>query len=182
MIDGGGVGGATHAAPPFAGSDAGALRYAVDEQVLHPKHGLGRITGTEEREIGGDRQRYVIVDFERLALTVGIPERALPGSGLRAPMAANNLRPALGILSGEPVKFVWQRSRRVNEHEVKLNSGQPELLAEVLRDLSPRRDRGRDGLIFREALIRFAEELAIAESSQVEDATAKIEALLRPAS
>ena len=84
------------------------------------------------------------------------------------------------MLSGTPAPAQRQWSRRASEHEIKLNSGEPEQLAEVLRDLSPRRGRGRDGVIFREALARLSEELAIADESDYESATAKIEALLPP--
>jgi len=169
------VDGAVTDANPGAPAD---LRFVVDQTVLHPKHGLGRVKGTEEREVGGDRQQYVIVDFARLSLTVGIPERALANSGLRTPMAPEEMQPVLEILSGEPAPAQRQWSRRASEHEIKLNSGQPEMLAEVLRDLSPRRGRGRDGVIFREALARLAEELAVADDSDLAQASAKIEALL----
>ena len=163
-------------------TDAGlaASGFRIDQSVLHPKHGLGRITATEEREIAGDRQHYVIVDFARLALTVGIPESALPNSGLRAPMPMAEMAPVLEILSGTPVAAQRQWSRRASEHEIKLNSGEPEMLAQILRDLAPRRGTGRDGIIFREALARLAEELSISEDTDFERATARIEALLPP--
>jgi len=157
-----------------------AIPFTVGQSVLHPKHGLGRVKGTEERDVAGSRQLYVIVEFARLSLTVGIPETALPTSGLRRPMTPEDLQPALEMLSGTPAPAQRQWSRRASEHEIKLNSGEPEQLAEVLRDLSPRRGRGRDGVIFREALARLSEELAIADESDYESATAKIEALLPP--
>ncbi|MFN4087595.1 MAG: CarD family transcriptional regulator [Alphaproteobacteria bacterium] len=147
-------------------------------QVMHPKHGIGRVKGIEEREVQGRTQRYVIVDFIRLALVVGIPQSALTHSGLRRPNDADEMQAVLAVLGGEPEAAQSHWSRRAGEQETKLNSGRPELLAEVLRDLAPRRGRGRDGVIFREALARLAEELAVADDVAVEAATAKIEALL----
>src|SRR3546814_17121020 len=62
-----------------------SLPFAPDEIVMHPKHGMGRIHGTEERAVAGHRDQYLIVDFARLALTWESPERSIARSGSRPP-------------------------------------------------------------------------------------------------
>src|SRR3546814_3596484 len=89
-----------------------SLPFAPDEIVMHPKHGMGRIDGTEEREVAGHREQYLIVDFARLALTVGIPESAIARSGLRRPYPAEGLRAALAVLPDAPAAD--RKSTRLN--------------------------------------------------------------------
>src|SRR3546814_10576476 len=110
-----------------------SLPFAPDEIVMHPKHGMGRIDGTEEREVAGHREQYLIVDFARLALTVGIPESAIARSGLRRPYPAEGLRAALAVLPDAPAATQGNWYRRAHEPEVKLNSGPPEPPAYTLR-------------------------------------------------
>ncbi len=167
------------------GNDAGSMAaappvYARHDNVMHPKHGLGRIEGVEEREVAGTRERYVILEFSRLALKVGIPEDVVARSGLRRPNSAEDMRVALAVLPEPPVPSRHRMGRQPNEHDEKLYSGQPELLAELLRDLADRRDKGRAGVVFREALARLAEELAVADGVSHDEAAALIEAMLPP--
>jgi RNA polymerase-interacting CarD/CdnL/TRCF family regulator len=105
--------------------------------VVHPNHGIGSVGKTVELEVSGETHRFLVVDFRRTALTLRIPERTLEQSGLRSISSKETMRAALAILPAPRAMLPGHWSRWANIYVTKLNSGKPELLAEVLRDLSP---------------------------------------------
>ena len=157
-------------------------RFELNERVVHPKHGLGAIGATEEGEFGGQRGRYLIVEFEQVMLTLRIPVRKLPGSGLRRPCSREVMQAALAALSAARVVAPGHWTKRLAGLEEKLNSGEPKLLAELVRDLARREHGGSAARVYREALRRLAEELGLLEDLTVDGAREKIEASLAPES
>ena len=150
--------------------------FKPNEPVVHPKHGLGCIGGMEEREIDGELARFLTVEFPRTTLTLSIPEAKLRQSGLRRLSSASRMRTALSRLPAPPEAPEGHWSRHATGYEEKLNSGRPELLAEIVRDLSQRGRSGAATRLYREALLRLAEELAIIEGITLDEAQAAIEA------
>lgn len=150
-------------------------RFRLNEPVIHPRHGLGCIGGMRERDVAGQPGRYLTVEFPRTTLTLSIPEAKLAQSGLRRLSSAARMQTALAVLPDPPAATPGHWSRHALGYEAKLNSGKPELLAEIVRDLSQRGRSGAATRLYREALLRLAEELALVEGVGIDAAQAMIE-------
>lgn len=151
--------------------------FKLDDLVVHPNHGIGRVGKTVELEVNGETHRFLVVDFRRTALTLRIPEATITQSGLRRVSSKETMEAALAILPESRVTLPGHWSRWSAVYAAKLNSGKPELLAEVLRDLSPTGGSWKARL-FDEALSRLAEELALVEDIDIGEAQRRIEAQL----
>lgn len=152
--------------------------FKPDDLVIHPNHGIGSVGKTVELNVSGETHRFLVVAFRRTALTLRIPEATIVQSGLRRVSSPETMRAALAILPGPRVTLPGHWSRWSTVYAAKLNSGKPELLAEVLRDLSPTGGSWKARL-FDEALIRLAEELALVEDIETGEAQRRIEAQLQ---
>ena len=153
--------------------------FKQNDQVVHPKHGLGCIGTTESHEYGGQEARFLTIEFDRAMLTVRIPEGKLATSGVRPLCSRDIMRAALAIVSEPKAAPGGHWSKRRVELEEKLNSGEPKLLAQLVRDLSGG-SSASSGRLYREALMRLAEELAAVEGVAPDRAQAMIEERLPP--
>jgi CarD family transcriptional regulator len=151
--------------------------FKINDLVVHPNHGIGSVGRTVEMEVSGESHRFLVVDFRRTALTLRIPEAAIEQSGLRRVSSKETMQAALAVLPAPRAVLAGHWSRWSNIYVAKLNSGKPELLAEILRDLSPTGGSWKARL-YEEALHRFAEELALVEDIDVSDAERVIEGQL----
>lgn len=151
-------------------------KFKLNEQVVHPKHGVGCIGRLEE--VDGQTGRFLMIAFPRTTLTLRIPEANLGRSGLRRLSSAPEMRSALSVLPDPPVAPQGHWSRYAAECGEKLNSGEPKLLAEIVRDLNRRGRSGWGARLYREAVLRLAEELALVEGIEIDQAQAMIEAQL----
>lgn len=151
--------------------------FKVDDLVIHPNHGIGKVGKMVELEVGGGLHKFLMVDFQRTALTLRIPESTIAQSGLRSISSKKTMQAALAVLPGPRVTLPGHWSRWSTIYAAKLNSGKPELLAEVLRDLSPMGGNWKARL-FDEALSRMAEELALVEDIDMAEAQRRIETQL----
>jgi CarD family transcriptional regulator len=151
--------------------------FAPNDIVVHPNHGLGTVRDLVDMEISGRAEQFLVVDFRRTALTVRIPVRSLTQSGLRQVSSKDTMRAALAELPGLPASLSGHWSRWSTVYAEKLNSGKPALLAEILRDLSPTGSSWKAKL-HEEALTRLAEELALAEEIELNEARQMIVELL----
>jgi len=154
--------------------------FKLNEQVVHPNHGIGRIGRTQVERVAGRTGRFLVVAFPRPMLMLRIPVDKLEHSGLRRISSAHEMRAALSALSDTPLVPHGPWARWAAEFGRKLNSGQPRLLAEILRDLNHRQHTGWASLLYREALSRLAEELAIVDGVDVDEAEAMIADLVGP--
>lgn len=151
--------------------------FKPNDVVVHPNHGIGSVGKMVELEVNGETHRFLVVDFRRTALTLRIPERTLEQSGLRRISSKETMQAALAVLPAPRAMLPGHWSRWANIYVTKLNSGKPELLAEVLRDLSPIGGSWKARL-YDEALSRLAEELALVEDIELGEAQRMIETLL----
>lgn len=148
--------------------------FKANDVVVHPNHGIGSVGKMVEMEVNGEIHRFLVVDFRRTALTLRIPERTLEQSGLRRVSSKETMQAALAVLPAPRAVLPGHWSRWANIYVTKLNSGKPELLAEVLRDLSPIGGSWKAKL-YDEALSRLAEELALVEDIELAEAQRMIE-------
>ena len=161
------------------------LLFKPEDFVVYPTHGVGRVTGIETQEISGMRLTLFVVHFEKDKMTLRVPVAKANTVGMRRLSSPDKMRTALKTLKGRArvKRTMW--SRRAQEYEAKINSGDPISIAEVVRDLH--RNAGQpeqsysERQIYEAALDRLARELAAVERIDEEQATARLEKVLRAA-
>jgi CarD family transcriptional regulator len=140
------------------------LSFKIGEQIVYPAHGVGKITAIEEQEIAGSRLELYIVDFEREKLRLKVPTNRAEQKGMRRLADRGLIEHAMKVIRGRAriKRTMW--SRRAQEYDAKINSGDLIAVAEVVRDLY-RSDRQpeqsySERQLFEQALLRMARELA----------------------
>jgi CarD family transcriptional regulator len=109
--------------------------FKTGEAVVYPAHGVGRITAVEEQEIAGFKLELFVVSFEKDKMVLRVPTAKAASVGLRKLADADLIQKALDTLTGRArvKRTMW--SRRAQEYEAKINSGDLLAVAEVVRDL-----------------------------------------------
>ncbi len=150
--------------------------------VVYPKHGVGHIVGIENREIAGSKLELYVVKFEKERMTLRVPVLKAEGSGMRKLSNDATLKEAFTTLKGKAKikRTMW--SRRAQEYEAKINSGDLIMIAEVVRDLHRNEDQPEQSYserqIYESALSRLARELAAVEAIDEVEALTKLEKVL----
>ena len=151
--------------------------------VVYPTHGVGKIVGIETQEISGISLQVIIINFDKDRMTLRVPVSKAKNSGLRRLSTRKVMDAALTTLKGRSrvKRAMW--SRRAQEYEAKINSGDPNSIAEVVRDLH--RNAGQpdqsysERQIYEAALDRLARELAAVERIDKDLATQKLNSVLQ---
>ena len=159
--------------------------FKTGDFVVYPTHGVGQVTGIEKETIAGHPLKLVVVTFDNERMTLRVPINKMETSGLRKVSSQKIMDDAVTTLKGRAriKRTMW--SRRAQEYEAKINSGDPILIAEVVRDLH--RNVGQPDQSFSErqiyeaALERLAGEFAAVERIERDQATEKLEAVLQAA-
>ncbi len=138
--------------------------FKIGELVVYPAHGVGRISNIEEQEIAGIKLELYIVDFEKEKLRLKVPTNRAEQKGMRHLADRSMIEQAMKVIRGRAriKRTMW--SRRAQEYDAKINSGDMIAVSEVIRDLY-RSDRQpeqsySERQLFEQALARFARELA----------------------
>ena len=138
--------------------------FKIGELVVYPAHGVGKITNVEEQEIAGIKLELYIVDFEKEKLRLKVPTNRAEQKGMRHLADRSLIEQAMKVIRGRAriKRTMW--SRRAQEYDAKINSGDMIAVSEVIRDLY-RSDRQpeqsySERQLFEQALGRFARELA----------------------
>ncbi|MBL4692521.1 MAG: CarD family transcriptional regulator [Magnetovibrio sp.] len=161
---------------------ADKLVFSISDFVVYPTHGVGKIVNIEDQEIAGHLLKLYVISFENERMTLRVPTNKVVDSGLRKLSSRKIMDSALTTLKGRArvKRTMW--SRRAQEYEAKINSGDPELLAQVVRDLYRRPDQPDQSFserqIFEKAIDRFACEVAAVDKTDVEKAQTKLEKIL----
>jgi CarD family transcriptional regulator len=158
------------------------VAFKIGDHVVYPTHGVGLIQEIRVQEIAGHRLELFVISFDRDRMTLKVPIVKATSSGLRKLSSRKLMESALTTLKGRAriKRTMW--SRRAQEYEAKINSGDPIAIAEVVRDLH--RNVGQPDQSFSERQIyeaardRLAAELAAVERTDVAQATHKLENLL----
>ncbi|MSO91814.1 MAG: CarD family transcriptional regulator [Rhodospirillales bacterium] len=161
------------------------LVFSPGDFVVYPTHGVGRVLVIEMRVIAEQKLQLYVISFERDRMTLRVPIGKVDSAGLRKLSTRKMMETALVTLKGRArvKRTMW--SRRAQEYEAKINSGDPISIAEVVRDLH--RNVGQPDQSFSERQIyeaardRLACELAAVERTDVDAATEKLEGLLAAA-
>lgn len=150
--------------------------------VVYPAHGVGQVEGVETQTIAGMELHLYVVSFEKDRMRLKIPVAKAETSGLRKLSTSSRLDDALETLKGRSRirRTMW--SRRAQEYETKINSGDPVSIAEVLRDLKRSNDDTEQSYserqIYQSALERLAREVAAVDNITEIKATEKLEDLM----
>ncbi len=162
-----------------------STNFAQGDYVVYPTHGVGRIVAIEHQEIAGCKLQLFVITFERDRMTLRVPLAKAGKSGLRKLSSQDVMQSALTTLKGRARVNRTMWSRRAQEYEAKINSGDPVSIAEVVRDLyrnTTQADQSySERQIYEAALERLAAELAAVEHIKPEVATQKLEQLLSAA-
>ena len=143
------------------------LEFSVGDHVVYPAHGVGQIQQIETQEVAGYSLEVYVITFEHEKMTLRVPTKKAITSGLR-PLAANDVvSKALTTLKGRArvKRTMW--SRRAQEYEAKINSGDLISIAEVVRDLHRAENQPEQSYserqLYESALDRMAREVAAIE-------------------
>lgn len=172
----------TVAAAPAAPKKPEKLDFAAGDFVVYPAHGVGFVEGVEVQTIAGMEITLYTICFEKDRMRLKLPVSKVKSSGLRKLSSKDRLKDALATLQGKSQvrRIMW--SRRAQEYETKINSGDPVAIAEVLRDLKREGDQGEQSYserqIYQAALERLAREVAAIEKIDEKKAAEKLEAVL----
>lgn len=140
------------------------IGFEVEDLVVYPTHGVGRITGIEAQEIAGQKLNLLVIQFEKDRMTLRVPVAKAKTSGLRKLSTKKEMQTALLTLKGRSriKRTMW--SRRAQEYEAKINSGDPRQIAEVVRDLHRSDDQREQSYserqLYEAALDRLTREVA----------------------
>ena len=157
--------------------------FKLNEFVVYPAHGVGQIIAIEEQEVAGFKLELFVISFSKDKLTLRVPTSKVSGVGMRKISDPDTARRSLEILTGRArvKRTMW--SRRAQEYETKINSGDINAIAEVVRDLyrseaQPEQSYSERQL-YEAALDRMVREIAAVQKSNEIDALKAVEAQLQ---
>ena len=159
--------------------------FVPKDYVVYPTHGVGYIESVEKREIAGAAMELFVITFEKDKMTLRVPVAKAEHVGMRRLSTPKIMDSALATLKGRArvKRTMW--SRRAQEYEAKINSGDPVSIAEVVRDLHRSANQPDQSYserqIYEAALERLARELAAVERIDEEAATQRLEKVLQAA-
>ncbi|TCD06705.1 CarD family transcriptional regulator [Erythrobacteraceae bacterium CFH 75059] len=160
-----------------------AAAFDVGDYVVYPKHGVGRVVELQNETIAGMQLELYVLRFEKERMTLRVPFNKVEAIGMRKLSSDKTLREAMETLKGRPrvKRTMW--SRRAQEYEAKINSGDLVSIAEVTRDLFRPEDQPEQSYserqIFEAASSRLARELAAMEKTDEAAALEQILGVLR---
>ena len=156
--------------------------YKDRELVVYPSHGVGKILGVEEEKIGGDSLQVYVVSFEKEKMILRVPIGKADTSGMRRLSTKDEMGSVVTTLKGSAKVKRTMWSRRAQDYQEKLNSGDPVRIAEVLRDLHRGEDQPEQSYserqLYEAALDRLAREFAAVEKIDQDAAERRIEEFL----
>jgi CarD family transcriptional regulator len=164
---------------------SGAPRHGfkTNEFIVYPAHGVGQIVALEEQEVAGFKLELFVITFVKDKMTLRVPTGKVAGVGMRKLAEPDVVKKALDILLGRAriKRTMW--SRRAQEYETKINSGDLAAISEVVRDLyrseaQPEQSYSERQL-YEAALDRMAREVAVVQKLTEGEALKAIDAQLQ---
>ena len=158
------------------------LFFKINELIVYPAHGVGKVVKIEEQEIAGAKLELYIIDFEKEKLRLKVPTNKAAQKGMRRLADKGLIEQAMRVLKGRAriKRTMW--SRRAQEYEAKINSGDLFAVAEVVRDLyrSERQPEQSysERQLFEQALERMAREVAAVKKIDDDIAVKELEDFL----
>lgn len=159
--------------------------FRTNDWVVYPAHGVGRIISVVEQEVAGIKLELFVINFDKDKMTLRVPVAKASAIGMRRLSSPDVVASALQTLKGRAriKRTMW--SRRAQEYEAKINSGDLISIAEVVRDLH--RTSGQpeqsysERQLYEAALARMAREVAAVERIDEDAAVKRLEVALQRA-
>jgi CarD family transcriptional regulator, regulator of rRNA transcription len=156
--------------------------FKTSEFVVYPAHGVGQIMAIEEQEIAGAKLELFVINFVKDKMTLRVPTAKIVSVGMRKLAEPAIVKRALDTLKGRAriKRTMW--SRRAQEYEAKINSGDIVAISEVVRDLfrsdtQPEQSYSERQL-YEAALDRLSREISAVQHITETEAVKEIEAAL----
>ena len=156
--------------------------FRPDDFVVYPAHGVGKIISIEEQEIAGLRLELFVISFEKDKMTLRVPTNKATDFGMRGLSSPDIVSKALDTLRGKAKvkRAMW--SRRAQEYEAKINSGDLLSIAEVVRDLHRSDDQREQSYserqLYEAALERLTREVAAVSGTDEAGAAKRVDDVL----
>ena len=170
------------AAPPPAVRATQRQGFRTNEFIVYPAHGVGQIVSIEEQEVAGYKLELFVINFVKDKMTLRVPTAKIASVGMRKLAEPVVVRRALETLKGRArvKRTMW--SRRAQEYEAKINSGDIVAIAEVVRDLyrsdSQPEQSYSERQLYEAALDRLSREISAVQRITETEAIKEIEAAL----
>lgn len=158
--------------------DKSKLTFEIGQTIVYPAHGVGSVTAIETQTVAGMELEVYVVSFDQDKMILRVPTNRAEASGMRALAGSKLVDDALKTLGGRAriKRTMW--SRRAQEYEAKINSGDLISIAEVVRDLHRGEDQPDQSYserqLYESALDRMARELAAVENIDRDTAMDKL--------
>ncbi|WP_421762345.1 CarD family transcriptional regulator [Devosia sp.] len=155
------------------------LGFKTGEYVVYPAHGVGLITSIEEQDIAGLTLELFVISFEQDKLTLRVPVAKIKSVGMRKLAEEDEVKKSLETVTGRArvKRTMW--SRRAQEYEAKINSGDLIAISEVVRDLFRADDQPEQSYserqLFEQAMDRMSREVASVNKLTLTEAVQLIE-------
>ena len=156
--------------------------FKTQEFIVYPAHGVGQIVAIEEQEVAGARLELFVINFVKDKMTLRVPTAKVASVGMRKLAETPMVKRALETLKGRAriKRTMW--SRRAQEYEAKINSGDIVAIAEVVRDLYRSETQPEQSYserqLYEAALDRLSREVAAVQRITETEAIKEIEAAL----
>jgi CarD family transcriptional regulator len=158
------------------------MRFSVNDKVIHPAHGAGRITGIEHRGQVSESTSYYVIEIPAQRLTLHVPSQRMEQSGIRPVMTPGKLPGVLAMLRSPADLLPDDAGTRQEGMCEKLDTGLALQLAQVVRDLTWHRRRAhltkKDTDLLNRGRALLAAEMALVSDTEIGDATRAIDAAL----
>lgn len=173
-------------APPYEGTRREAPKapivesngFRVNEHVVYPAHGVGQILAIEEQEIAGAKLNLFVIIFLKDKMTLRVPTAKVANVGMRKLSDPTQVQSALEILKAEPIANTKPWAEHAEEVEAKINSGDINAIAEVIRDLHLHDDSYSARQLYEAAVDRLSREIAIVQHATEKEAILEIDSAL----
>jgi CarD family transcriptional regulator len=158
------------------------MQFAINDKVIHPRHGAGTITSIQQRGPEDETKSYYVIEIPAQRLTVYVPSQQMEQIGVRPAISLAKVPRVLDTLKSAPHRLPENREERQEEIGEKLGTGHVMQMAEVVRDLTWHRRQAhltkRDSDYLNQGRERLAAEMALASGTEVSEANRAIDAAL----
>ena len=156
--------------------------FKTSEFIVYPAHGVGQIMAIEEQEVAGAKLELFVISFAKDKMLLRVPPAKVASVGMRKLAEPAVVKRALETLKGRAriKRTMW--SRRAQEYEAKINSGDIVAISEVVRDLYRSETQPEQSYserqLYEAALDRLSREISAVQHVTETEAGKEIEAAL----
>lgn len=150
-------------------------QYAINDTIVHPTHGIGRIVDIKHEELVEGFEHFYVIEVPEKHMLIHIPIRKMEKVGIRPTMSSSEFPLVLEALRSQPDTLSDDYKTRQKEIRLRLSEGQPVGIAEVVRDLTWHEKRTgltkADSDLLSKGLTMLADEIAVIQNIDTADAT-----------